>query len=139
MTAPTRTAWILAGGGRLGAVQVGILQALIAVDIQPDLVVGASVGAINAAYLAWRPTSEGMEALAAIWRGLRRQDVFPLPWVDWLRTGVGGRSYLVSPGALGSVIDFALPYTRLEEAAIQLHVVATDLLAGEAVRLSEGP
>ncbi|MEQ1440051.1 patatin-like phospholipase family protein [Fontimonas sp. SYSU GA230001] len=133
-----RTAWILAGGGSLGAVQVGSLQALIAAGLCPDLVVGASVGAINAAYLAGRPDSAGMEALASIWRGLRRQDVFPLSWIDGLRTALGRRSYLISPSALGRVIDAALPYARLEKAAIPIHVVATDLLTGEAVSLSEG-
>jgi NTE family protein len=139
MTPAPRTAWILAGGGSLGAVQVGMLQALIAGGLQPDLIVGASVGAINAAYLAGRPDLDGMEALASIWRGLRRRDVFPLSWIDGLRATFGRRSYLIASGAMGRVIDAALPYTRLEEAAIPLHVIATDLLTGDAVSLTEGP
>ena len=49
------TAFVLAGGGSLGAVQVGMLAALARRGVVPDLVVGASVGAINAAYYAAEP------------------------------------------------------------------------------------
>ena len=42
------------------------------------LVVGSSVGAMNGAYYAGVPTPEGIERLAAIWRGLRRRDIFPI-------------------------------------------------------------
>src|SRR5258707_10174447 len=73
-----RTAFVLAGGGSLGAVEVGMLQALVERGIAPDLVVGASVGAINGVYFAGRPDRAGVESLSAIWRGLRRGDVFPI-------------------------------------------------------------
>jgi pyruvate/2-oxoglutarate dehydrogenase complex dihydrolipoamide dehydrogenase (E3) component len=53
------TAFVLSGGGSLGAVQVGMLLALAERDITPDLVVGTSVGAINAAWVAGRPGLEG--------------------------------------------------------------------------------
>ena len=48
----TKTAFVLAGGGSIGAVQVGMLRELLAHGVAPDLVVGSSVGAINGAYLA---------------------------------------------------------------------------------------
>lgn len=48
----TRTAFVIAGGGSSGSVQVGMLRALVRHDVMPDLVVGASVSAINAAYFA---------------------------------------------------------------------------------------
>ncbi len=41
------TAFVLAGGGSLGAVQVGMLAALTRQGVVPDLIVGASVGAIT--------------------------------------------------------------------------------------------
>ena len=47
-------AFVLSGGGNLGAVQVGMLDALRERGIVPDLLVGASVGALNAAYIAGR-------------------------------------------------------------------------------------
>ena len=63
-----RTAFVLAGGGSFGAVQVGMLRELLAHGVVPDLVVGASVGAINGAYLAADPTPAGVARLEAIWR-----------------------------------------------------------------------
>ena len=48
----TSTAWVLSGGGSLGAVQVGMLQALVHAGLQPDRVIGASVGALNGAFFA---------------------------------------------------------------------------------------
>src|SRR5258708_4245824 len=80
-----RTAFVFAGGGSLRAVQAGMLPALVAPGVTPDLVVGSSVGAMNAAFYAGTPTSEGVEKLIAIWRSLRRQDVFPIT----LRTFMG--------------------------------------------------
>src|SRR2546425_13197491 len=79
-SAESRTAFVLAGGGSFGAVQVGMLSELVTYGVVPDLVVGSSVGAINGAYFAGAPNAEGVARLEAIWRGLRRSDVFPIPW-----------------------------------------------------------
>jgi predicted acylesterase/phospholipase RssA len=58
-----KTAFVFTGGGSLGAIQVGMLRALHAAQVHPDLVVGASVGAINAGYFACFPTAEGVANL----------------------------------------------------------------------------
>lgn len=71
------TAFVLAGGGSLGAIEVGMLRELLAWGEAPSFVVGASAGAINAAYFAASPTLEGVSKLEKIWRGLKRQDLFP--------------------------------------------------------------
>src|SRR3954453_12537567 len=74
-----RTAFVLAGGASLGALQAGMLRALYERDVTPDLLVGTSAGALNAAYVASRPqTPETAQELARVWRGLHRQDVFPV-------------------------------------------------------------
>jgi NTE family protein len=73
-----KTAFAFAGGGSLGAIQVGMLRVLLSAGVQPDFVVGASVGAINAAYFAGAPNADGVERLAEIWSGLRRREVFPV-------------------------------------------------------------
>ena len=70
--APVKTAFVLAGGGSLGAIQVGMLRALVENNVRPDLIVGASVGAINAAHFAGDPTASGVEKLSALWCGLHR-------------------------------------------------------------------
>lgn len=71
-------AFILWGGGSLGAAQVGMLRALTARGIRADMVVGASVGALNGAYYAAYPTAEGVEDLARLWLSLSSHDVYPL-------------------------------------------------------------
>jgi NTE family protein len=124
-----RTAFVFAGGGSLGAIQVGVLRELIAAGERPDFLVGASVGALNACYFAGRPNAEGVAALETIWRGLRRQDVFPL--------SLGGAPSLVSAGSLRRLVERSLNIRDLEDAAVPVHVVATDL-SGAAVQLSRG-
>ena len=62
------TAFVLTGGGSLGAVQVGMLQALAEHGIQPDLLVGTSCGAMNAAWVAGHGMSrDSLTELAAVW------------------------------------------------------------------------
>jgi len=71
------TAFVLAGGGSLGAVEVGMLRALIEHGEEADFVVGSSAGAFNGAYFAADPTQAGAAKLEAIWRGLKREHIFP--------------------------------------------------------------
>ena len=73
----SRTAFVLAGGGSRGAVQVGMLEELIRRDIRADRVFGASVGAINGASYAGHPTLENIERMADIWRDVKGTDIFP--------------------------------------------------------------
>ena len=137
-SAQAKTAFVFAGGGSFGAIQVGMLHSLATHGIAADMVFGSSAGALNAAYYAGNPTLEGVRGLEAIWRGLRRQDVFPLT----LKTLYGfarRRDFLVTSQGLRSLIDAHLPYRNLEDAKIPIYVVATDILSGETVVLSEGP
>lgn len=129
-------AFVLAGGGNLGAAQVGMLQALRDAQVAPDLVVGTSVGAING---AWPAADEPLEDLADIWRGLRRSDVFPASLLRGLLGFVGLRDHLVSPRRLRTLVDRHTPFRRLEEAPTPLHVVVTDVLTGRDIRLDHGP
>jgi len=133
-----QTALVLAGGGSFGAVQAGMLRALVAHGIVPDLVVGSSVGAINGAYFAGAPDAQGVAKLESIWRSLRRREVFPFTWRSLLGL-LAHRNFVVDPCGLRGVIEQHLPYLDLESAAIPVHVVATDLIAGGSVRLSSGP
>lgn len=134
-----KTAFVLAGGGSFGAVQVGMLRALVAHGLRPDMVVGSSVGAINGAYFAGAPDARGVAQLESIWRHLDRREVFPLAWRDVFGVVGGRRSFAIDPAGLRRLCERCLPFERLEQARIPLHVVATDLLGGGTVRLSEGP
>ena len=64
-------AFVLGGGGRLGAHEVGMLRALLERGIVPSLVVGTSVGAINGAAVATEPSVEAVSRLGATWGGHR--------------------------------------------------------------------
>ena len=115
--APAKTAFVLAGGGSFGAIQVGMLRSLARRGIAADMVVGSSVGALNGAYYAGDPTIEGIRRLEGIWRGLRRRDVFPLT----LKTLIGfmyRRDFLVTSDGLRQLVDRNLPYFNLEDAPI---------------------
>jgi NTE family protein len=72
------TAFVLWGGGSLGAAQVGMLRSLTAAGVRADLVVGSSVGAINGVCYAAHPDKDGVEKLARAWMRLSKHDVFPL-------------------------------------------------------------
>jgi NTE family protein len=134
-----RTAFVLSGGGSLGAVQVGMLRALHDQGIAPDLLVGASVGALNAAFVAGRGfDAVALDELDAIWCGLRRQDVFPFAPHRQLLALAGARPSVCSPEGLRRLIDRHLAYDDLADAHIPMHVVATDVLSGNEVTLSSG-
>ncbi len=62
------TAFVLGGGGVLGAVEVGMLRALFEHDITPDLVLGTSVGALNGAMVARQPDAGVIDRLTELWR-----------------------------------------------------------------------
>jgi NTE family protein len=133
------TAFVLSGGGSLAAVQIGMLQALDERGIHPDLLVGTSAGAINAAYVAGRGAGpDALADLAAIWLGLRRRVLFPLRPARGLLAVFGARESLCSPAPLARLLDDRLTFRRLEDAQIPVHVVATDALTGCEVLLSDG-
>ncbi len=132
------TAFVFAGGGSLGAVEVGMLHALVERGVRPDFVVGASVGAINAVYYAGAPDAAGVERLAGVWRRLRRADAFPVSMVRGVLGFLRGSTSLVDPSALRALIARELPYARLEDARIPCRVIASNLLDGSEVVLSTG-
>ena len=133
------TAFVLSGGGSLGAVQVGMLQALAERDIRPDVLVGTSAGAVNAAYIAGHGTDiPALNRLAEIWKRLRRQTVFPLTPLRSVLALTGSRPSLCSNTSLRRLIEAHIGYRNLEDASIPVHVVTTNLRSGEEVVLSTG-
>jgi NTE family protein len=63
-----RTAFVLGGGGLLGALEGGMLRALREHEVRPDLVLGTSVGALNGLMLARDPSLAVVEELRGLWR-----------------------------------------------------------------------
>jgi NTE family protein len=108
--------------------------------VESDLPVGTSAGAPNAAFVASRPqTVATANELARVWRGLQRDDIFPVS----MRTLVGGlcgrRDHLVPDRGLRRLVARHVEFQDISDAAIPLHVVAFDLDEGCEVLLSEGP
>jgi predicted acylesterase/phospholipase RssA len=115
-----------------------MMHSLAANGISADMVVGSSVGALNGAYYAGDPTLRGVLQLETIWRGLQRRDVFPVTW----RTLLGflwRRDFLISHDGIEKLIDDHLPYRNLQDGQLPVHIVATDIISGDSVVLSEGP
>ena len=134
------TAFVLSGGASLGSIQVGMLEALYEHDVAPDLIVGTSVGAVNAAYIASRPpTVETARRLAQIWRSVRRSDVFPTSLVTGLIGFIGRADHVVSQRNLRRLVSRYVDVDALEDTRIPLHVIAADLANGREMRLSRGP
>lgn len=140
MSKKPRTAFVLAGGGSLGAVQAGMLRALYERGVSADLVVGTSAGAINGAFIASRPQTVSTAAeLGELWRGVTRGQVFPLNPLTGLLGFLGNRDHLVPGSGLERLVSRHLDRTRLEHMPLPLHVVAVDVVTGEELRLSRGP
>ncbi|HWG93497.1 MAG TPA: patatin-like phospholipase family protein [Mycobacteriales bacterium] len=138
---PFREAVVLSGGGSLGAVQVGALRALLEAGVRPDLLVGCSVGALNAAFLAVDPVPERLHELERLWRGLDREAVFGRGRVraaQLLSVAVRKEDHLYEPDALRELVRRWVPVTDLADTAVPVHVVTTDLLSGAPVWFSAG-
>jgi NTE family protein len=130
------TAFVLSGGANLGAAQVGMLTALAEAGVRPDLVVGTSVGALNG---SWVAAGAPLDELADVWRSLRRGTVFPAHPLRGLLGFAGRSDHLVSDRGLRRLLREHLRFERLEDAPVPFHVLATDILTGRSVLLSEGP
>ena len=132
------TAFVLSGGASLGAVEVGMLQALAARGVQPDLVFGSSAGAINAAWVAGDPQLARLDDLAALWTGLRSRDIFPVRPLTGLLGFLGARDSLVPPTGLRRLLERHVTFTRLEDAPIPIAVIATEVTTGREIVLDHG-
>ncbi|CCG03658.1 putative patatin [Blastococcus saxobsidens DD2] len=88
-----RTAFVLGGGGVLGAAEIGMLSALFERGIRPDVIVGTSVGAINGALVAADPTPRGVDRLRAVWAELTCEGVFAGSVLARARTLVRTRTH----------------------------------------------
>jgi NTE family protein len=125
-------AFVLSGGANLGAAQAGMLEALLVAGIVPDLLVGTSIGAVNAAFMAAGPSLDRARALSDVWRRLSAEEFFPLHAAQVTRAILGGG--LFSPAPLRRMLEREIPFRLIEEAATPLRIVAT-----RCERRADGP
>jgi NTE family protein len=96
------------------------------------------VVALNAAYVAVEPTLERVVQLEHVWRRITRHGVFPDGRFTVARRLLRRRDHLYTPSGLRAVIETCVPLVDLAETQIPVHVVTTDLLAGEPVWWTSG-
>lgn len=135
--APRRDIFVLSGGGSRGAGQVGMLRALWDAGIIPDLLIGGSVGAVNACFMGSHPNAAGVEDLAEHWQGMseealcgRRRGVV----VNMARR----RPYLFSADRFRRLVADWVPTYHLENLAIPVRIATTDIATGRAVHHDHG-
>lgn len=120
-------AFVLGGGGMLGAAEVGMARALLEAGVQPELVCGTSVGAINGAAIAADPTPEGAQRLLEMWEALGRTDMFDGSLVGRIAGLVSRRTALHGNGALRRTLQDHLPAGTFEDLAVPFECVAASI------------
>jgi len=108
--------------------------------VAADLVVGTSAGALNAAFVASRPqTPATANELARVWRGLQREDIFPVSVARRRRRTLRNARPPRAGRELRRLVGRYIEFEDLSDAAVPLHVVAFDVNEGREVLLSHGP
>jgi NTE family protein len=132
-----QVAFVLGGGGVLGAAEVGMLRALADAGITPDLVVGTSIGAINGAVVAADPDI-AVERLAALWEAFAASSVFG-PVVRRLATFVRTGTHLETPDPLRDLLRRHLPVERFDQLRVPFQCVAASIERAAEHWFTSGP
>jgi NTE family protein len=131
--------FVLSGGGNLGALQIGMMRALLEHDIRPDLIVGCSVGAINGAALAEDPTLAGALRLERLWRALDGKELMPAGWLpNTVAIARRGEAIHENHG-LRRHLEQSLTARTFEELTLPFQCVATDVVSVREVWFRSGP
>ncbi len=134
-----RRAFVLGGGGKWGAVQVGMLEALVGRGIAPDTVFGCSIGALNGAVFASDPTESGLARLRDLWVSQAPALEIRSRWRDRVRSVVGRRPYLYENTALRAMAESVLHDRRIEDLAVPFQCVAASIETSSERWFSSGP
>lgn len=135
----TPTAFVLGGGGLLGAAEVGMLQALTEAGITPDLVLGTSVGALNGAAIAAAPTAETVRRLTDLWSALGTEDIFASSLLGQVRTLARSRTHLHTNTRLRALIEEQSPGQLIEDLPVPFQCVAVSIESARARWFDKGP
>src|ERR1700682_2836325 len=107
---PHPVGFVLGGGGSLGAVQVGMLQALMEQRVTPDLVIGTSVGSLNGAVIA-SDSPSAANLLSHAWVGVPRHEIFPGGLLAQARTLQRSKNHLFPNTGLAQLVSDLLGVT----------------------------
>lgn len=136
---PSRpVAFVLGGGGVHGAVEVGMLRALLEHGIRPDLVLGTSVGAINGAILAADPDA-AIGRLCRLWTDVESNSPFEASLLEQASTFARTRTHLHGNHRLQRLLLTALAVRTFEDLAIPFQCVAAGIETASARWFDSGP
>jgi len=122
------TAFVLGGGGRWGAVEVGMIQALDEAGIEPDLILGTSIGAFNGAVIADYPGREGVERLTGFWEEVTGADLFQTGFFDRAIRVATLKPAIHDTAELRALVEHAIhPDTRIEDLQVPFQCVAASI------------
>ncbi|MDF1604474.1 patatin-like phospholipase family protein [Nocardioides sp. YIM 152315] len=123
------TAFVLGGGGVLGAVEVGMLRALFERGIVPDLVLGTSIGALNGAMVARQPDATVIDKLTELWRGAGAPggEVYGDSPLRTVRRAVSTGTHLWSAKPLRQALDDELDDLTFEDLPVRFQVCAASI------------
>jgi len=131
------TAFVLGGGGLLGAHEVGMLRALAESGVRPDLVVGTSIGALNGALVAADPPGAA-ERLRQMWQGEELRAAFSERlWGRAVRLARSG-THLHSLEPLRRTLAAALPGASFSDLQLPFQCVAASIEGATARWFSAG-
>ena len=133
-----KLAFVLSGGGSLGSVQVGCLEALLQYGIFPDLIVGTSVGALNGTWLAMNPTLEGVTELKELWLSMGRHGPFRTSRLRVTLRLLMGQEYLYANDVLRKIVRQSIAETAFEDLQVPVVIVATNMETGEPAVFHQG-
>ena len=133
-------AFVLGGGGVRGAVEIGMLRALLESGIRPDLVVGTSIGAINGALVASDPTPAVIDRLLGAWTSPAANAVYGDSLFAQFTRLVKTKTHLNSPAPLRHLLERSLGAdTRFEDLPVRLRVVAASIERAAEHVFESGP
>jgi len=130
-------AWVLGGGGVHGAVEVGMLRALVERGLRPDLVLGTSIGALNGAFYAADPVS-AVERLTALWAGFEEHSPFEASLIEQAGTIARNWTHLHGNHRLRRLLLEHLPVRTFEELQVPFSCVAASIEDAGAVWFDRG-
>ncbi len=133
-----KTAFVFSGGSSLGAIEVGMLKAIVEEGHKADMVIGTSVGSLNGAYYAFDPTIKGVKTLEQIWRKVKVVDAFTPSFITPIKNIATFGQYLVSSKNLKQLILDHYKFNRIEETKIPLYLTSMDIDTGEEVVFNKG-
>lgn len=133
------TAFVLGGGGVFGATQVGMLRALLAADVRPDLVVGTSIGALNGVFVAADPTGQGVARLEELWRDVVRSGEMSESPVRQAARFARHGTHVMRRGLIPGLVDAHLGVERFEDLAVPFQCVAAEIEGSSSRWFTTGP